>query len=342
LLIVVFALPGLASAQASGVGVGIRPAIIEDRLDPGAVTSYSIQLNNLSDEDQTFYLTKRDITGVQEGGVPIFGRLDGERSGFELSEWITLEQSEVFIPARGEASVGFVMNVPPSISPGGHFGGIMVSVEPPKLESSGAGIGYEVANIISIRISGEVNEMARIRQFTTSEYFYSQSEVDFFVDIENEGNTLIKPVGPLEIRNMLGRRVTQLNFNETGRGIFPFSTETLSMRWEGDGIGFGRYQAQLTLAYGDDTRKFIDSTLTFWILPLNIILPALGVLVTIILIIYVSVKLYIRRTMAMLSGGSTRRLSRSRGRAEFPTFLVFISMLAVSALFLIILLLIFA
>jgi hypothetical protein len=86
----------------------------------------------------------------------------------------------------------------------------------------------------------------------------------------------------------------------------------------------------------------ISSTVTFWILPMNIITPALIVLAVLLLAIFIFVKLYIRRTMALTASGSSRRLVRSRRQNQFPLVLVIVSMLAVSALFFIILLLMFA
>jgi hypothetical protein len=206
-----------------------------------------------------------------------------------------------------------------------------------------------VANIISLRIAGDVEESARIRQFATDKYIYGSSNVNFNVRIENEGNTLIKPMGPLEITNMFGKRVTQLTFNESQAGIFPKTKarpEALrdyTINWTDESPGFGRYEAVLSAVYGDGgSIKTISSTVTFWILPINIILPSLGGLAIVLLIIFIAVRVYVKRSMAVLTAGSTRRLVRTRQRGQFPTLLVILSMIAVSALFFIILLLLFA
>jgi len=329
-------------------GVGITPAIISERLDPGEVKQFSIQLRNLSGNDQTFYLSRRDIVGVRDGNVPIFANEVSERTGYELTDWITLDKTEVFIPAEGEDSVSFIMQVPETASPGSHFGGIIVSVEPPEIRNSGASIGYEVANIISIRIAGEANDLARIRQFSTSQYFYSKTAVDFEARIENEGNTLVTPVGPLEIFNMFGKRVALLDFNQSQKSVFPKTKDSAGLTsyqiaWVDDGLGFGRYEARLSLIYGEEGKKStISSTATFWILPMNIIGPGLVVLIVLLATLYFLIRLYVRRSVAMMSTGSTRRLIRTRQRNQFPMLLMFVAMLAVTAIFLVVLLLLFA
>ncbi len=337
------------SVQAQGnAGVGIRPAIISEKLEPGEVKQFTIQLNNLSGADQIYYISKRDILGVREGGVPIFATPKSEKTGYEISEWITLDKSEVFIPAEGSEAVSFIMTVPETASPGSHFGGVIISVEPPEVRQSGASIGYEVANIVSIRVAGEANDAASIRQFSTSKYIYGETQVEFEARVENEGNTLITPVGPLEVYNMFGKQVAVLQFNDSQAGVYPKTAQsdglrTFKLTWSDEGIGFGRYEAILSLVYGDEGKKdTISSTVSFWILPLNIVWPAVLVLVLLFGSIYVFIKLYVRRSLALLSAGTSRRLIRSRQRNQFPIVLLLVSMLAVTALFLIVLLLLFA
>ena len=339
----------ITSAFAQGTaGVGIRPATINELMKPGEVKQLAIQLNNLSGIDQTYFLSKRDIAGVREGGVPIFANERTEKTGYEISDWITLDKSEMFIPANGSATVNFVLAVPGTVSPGSHFGAVIISVEPPEMSNSGASIGYEVANIISIRIAGDAKDLASIRQFSTSQYIYGKTKVDFEARIENEGNTLVTPIGPLEVHNMFGKRVAILDFNESGAGVYPKTNQSNGLRtyqitWEDPGLGFGRYEALLSLVYGEEGKKnTISSTVTFWILPMSIIGPAFGALVVLLGIIYIFVRLYVKRSVAMLANVSTRRLVRNRPRNQFPVLLLLVVMLAVTVLFLIVLLLLFA
>lgn len=241
-----------------------------------------------------------------------------------------------------------MLEVPDEATPGSHFGGVIVSVEPPEIKSSGASIGYEVANIISIRIAGEAKDQAKIRQFSTSKYIYGKTDVDFSIRIENEGNTLVTPVGPLEVFNMFGKRVTTLTFNDSQAGIYPKTEVSNGMRdfkisWQDDGIGFGRYEAMLSAVYGEEGNKnTLSSTVTFWVLPMNIIGPAALILAVLLLIIYVAIRIYVKRSIAMMSAGTTRRLVRTRQRNQFPIVLLLVSMLAVTTLFLIVLLILFA
>lgn len=344
-LSVVFFLSVVSVTFAQGTGIGIKPATIEDSAEPGETKEYTIDVSNLSNTVETYYVFTRDIVGVQAGGVPIYADEDEEKTGYELTQWITLDADEIKVPAGGSFPVNVVIDVPDFATPGSHFGGVFISKTPPKLRSTGAAVGYQVANIISIRVAGDAVVNAQIRQFSTGNYIYGQSKIDFNARIENKGTVLVRPIGPLQITNMFGKRVAMLTFNESKAAVFPGVTrDDFNIVWEDEGPGFGRYQALLSLAYGDQGRKStISSTVSFWILPMNIILPAVGVLAFLLLAAYISVKLYIRSKLQMMTGGSRRIVqNRRRNGGMSALLLVAVVMLAVTALFLIILLALFA
>lgn len=340
-----FSFPSFGLAQENGAGIGLKPATIEERMDPGQVKQFTVAISNVSNADQLYYLYKRDIVGVKDGGVPEFAKDGLQKTGFELSEWIALEGESIAIPKGEERSVSFIITVPDNASPGSHFGGIFVSAEPPKMRESGAAIGYEVANIVSIRVAGDAVESAQIRQFSTDNYIYGKPVVSFSAKIENGGNTLIRPHGTVKITNMLGKDVANIDFNNELAGVFPGTTREFNFVWENSSTLFGRYEAMLSTSYGEEGfKQTVFSTVTFWILPMNIILPALGTLAVLLLVTYFGVRLYVRNKLAYygaVQGG--RRLVRRRKETSSSAFLlVLIVMFSVTALFVLLLLAFFA
>lgn len=133
-----------------------------------------------------------------------------------------------------------------------------------------------------------------------------------------------------------------ITMNEQGGGVFPMADRLFTATWEDEGPGFGRYEAILSMVYGEQGRQStISSTVSFWILPMNIILPALGVLGFLLLVTFISVKLYVHKTIRDISG-ARRVVRRRRSGGMSALLLVTVVMLAVTALFLIILLALFA
>lgn len=330
------------TAFAQGTGIRISPALIEETLDPGVTKEYAIEVQNLNSVDQTYFVFTRNIRGVQEGGAPIFAEDELERTGYELADWITLPTNQITVPAGGREVINITMNVPTEASPGSHFGGVFISADAPEIERSGAAVGYQVANIISIRVSGEAVEQAGIRQFSTGKFLYGAQNVDFDIRIENTGNVLVRPMGPVHINNSLGKRVGEVMFNEPKAGVFPSDTREFELQWIGDSVGFGRYEAILSAGYGDEgAKKTMSSTVTFWVLPISIIGPALGILAFILLVTVIGVRLYIKRTLAQMNTG--RRLVRRRGQKQSSmSLLLIVSVLVVIALFLLTMLVLFA
>jgi hypothetical protein len=343
LLIVCGTVSFVHAQGAPSAGIGISPATIENGANPGEIQKHVINVTNLSGVPQTYYFYLRDIVAVEEGGVPVFAEEGQEKTGYELSTWLTLNMEEITLGTGEQKEVEVTITVPNNATPGSHFGGFVVSMQPPRLRSTGAAVGYEVANIISIRIAGDVVEEAQIRSFSTGNFVYGEPKVDFSARIENKGSVLLRPFGPLEIYNMFGKRVELITLNDSRAGIFPFSERTFNIVWESDGGGFGRYEAIVSMVYGEQGRQStISSTTSFWILPLKIILPALGTLAALLLIAYVSVKLYIRNKLRS-ANVSTRRIVRTRrSSGTSALLLVLVVMLSVTALFLLILLALFA
>jgi hypothetical protein len=340
-IVAFFGIVHTVSAQAQA-GIGIRPAIVEEIADPGGTLQYEFVISNLSEVDQTYYFFVRDIIGADDAGAPIFAREAYERTGYEIADWIELNLEEQVIPAGGEAVLNATIRVPEDASPGSHFGGVFVSMQPPRLRQTGASVGYEVASIVSLRIAGDVVENGVIRSLSTGNFMYGSLEIDFRARIENTGNTLIRPFGPLEITNMFGSRVATLSFNESKAGIFPGNTREYTIDWTGEGPGFGRYRADLSLIYGPQGRQqTMSNSVTFWVLPMNIILPALGVLTVLLLSVYFGVRMYVRNQLQRVAGVSRRRVAK-RGGDPSAFMLILIAMLTVTALFLVLLLVLFA
>lgn len=334
----------LVQAQSEKAGIKVIPAFVDGLANPGEVLNREIKITNVSGEEKEYYIYKRDIKGVEEGGVPIFAEEGAEKTGYEISEWISLQTEPISIAPNETVTFSFTINVPDNASPGSHFGGIFVSVEAPKLREIGAGVGYEVASIVSIRISGDVIDDARVRSFSTDRLFYSSKNVSFTAKIENQGNILIRPRGPLTITSMLGGKPETILVNDTLAGVFPNTIRELNFDWNSEGIGFGRYEAVLALSYdAADGQKTIDATLVFWIFPTKIIVPVLIGFASILIFGYLLIRYYINQAVMRAAGGrriSTYRYRKQVGISRF-TF-VFVTIMGAFVIFLIVLLIVFA
>jgi len=113
---------------AGGSGIGISPALIEERATPGQTMRYVVTISNLSDSEQKYYTYVRDIVGVKGDNSPVYADDGAEKTGFELSGWIALDAAEVIVPAGGEVPLPFTMKVPDNATLGSPFCALFVSM----------------------------------------------------------------------------------------------------------------------------------------------------------------------------------------------------------------------
>ncbi len=299
-----FLLPITGHAQAEGVQ--ISPAIVEDRVNPGQSYDYSLKVTNVAETARTFFFSVQDITGVDGRGVPIFAT-EGEVTPYELSSWIDLPEESITMEPGESRTISFRVTVPTEVSPGSHFGGVFLDSQPPRLRTSGAAVGMSVGSIVSLRVAGEVVEEARLRSFSTEKLIYSVPDVDFTANVENLGNVLVRPHGLIKVVNMTGREVASIRVNDSAAAVFPESEREFVVEWDRDEFAIGRYQALISLVYGEDGRRTITGTTSFWVLPVKPILYAIGGVMGFILLVFLIVRVYIRRKLREMGVSNVRR-----------------------------------
>lgn len=283
-------------ALAQTQGVEIKPGIVEDRVNPGDTYRFTLSVKNLAPDERTYYVLLEDILGVDDEGLPVFAA-EGQATGYEISQWIQPETTSVTLGSGESQSVAFTVRIPLEATPGSHFGGVFFAATPPTPGESGAAVGIQVGSVVSLRISGDIVEEARLREFSSGQSVYSAPQVDFNVRVENLSNVLIRPRGTIEITNMRGSQVAVVRVNDSGGAVFPETERIYRPLWEHDSFAFGRYQAVLSLAYGEDSRKTISGVTTFWVLPAKLILTTLGSLFVAALLLFLFVRSYIRKKL---------------------------------------------
>ena len=291
----------LVSAQS--VGIRISPTIIDEIVDPGEIFNDVVKVANESDTPKVMYVYLRDFKADGESGKPkIFA--PGMEKGYYLASWIEITDEAIEFNPYEEKIIPFTVRVPADIGPGGYYGAVYFGTVPPRLqldsEEKGAGMSIAQQNgtLILLKVSGDVNEEAQVREFNTDKNFYNTPyQVNFLIRIENKGNVHVKPFGTISINNMFGKEVAKIVVNEEGGNILPDSIRRFETAWEGKN-GFGRYEANLGLTYGVAVDKGGQGNQTlfspkyFWIIPWRIIIPSLLGVVIIAAFFMLMLKLY--------------------------------------------------
>ncbi len=280
-----------------GISVKVQPSLVEERVDAGAVIEGSLTITNENGGTQTYRIDVRNIDNMEENGRPIFSREPGS-DPLRLASWIAPTQDSVTIDVGGSATVGYRITVPADATPGSHAAAIFVIRDAEGEAENGAGVGFNVGTLVNLRVNGEVVDDMVLQEFSTDRSLYTVPSVSFTTRVENTGTIYQKPRGVITIRNMLGKEVSEIVFNEKQQNaILPRSGRSFSTEWKIDSFAFGRYTALLNVGYGDTAQKTLKREVSFWIMPWKEISVVAGSLAALVALLVLALRSYIRREL---------------------------------------------
>ncbi len=295
LFLVVLVAPGSASAfaikQLSNMAVQndfiLGPGKVELFLAPGETAVRELKITNRTGKRIEAKVEVEDFTGDSETASILLGE---ERGPYSLRDYI-LPEVNSFVLAHGEeARLPVTISIPADAQPGGLYGSVIISVSAEGVLSEGEN-GQEAKGNVStisrlgtlffVRVKGDVNEQGSLKSFSTDKHFYQKGPINFAIIYENTGNVHQTPYAEIKINNLLGKQIDKLDVSPWF--VMPGFTRKMEVQWN-KGLAFGRYTAELTLNrnYGNNVDKQI---INFWIVPVKIILIAVGIILILVLLI---------------------------------------------------------
>ncbi|MDI6602777.1 MAG: hypothetical protein QME57_01480 [Patescibacteria group bacterium] len=286
----------------------ISPPLMEIDVNPGDTVKKTIKIYNETEEENTYYSSVANFTARGEEGEP--GFLESEETrGYSLASWIEIDKSPFRLAKNERKEIPFIIRVPKNAEPGGHYGVIFFSTQPPVLEKEQTAIGVlgKIGSLVLVRVAGEIREEGRLIEFDTADKktFYNRLPVDFAFRFENTGNVHLKPRGEIQIVNLFGKQTAKIPVNLVGGNVLPESIRRFQSSWEkkngslAKGTGFfaelkneknnfalGRYKAELILV------GFEGGVKSLWIFPWRFLLVSLIVLIVAILLLVWLLKTY--------------------------------------------------
>ncbi len=280
---------GFVAVPSAGVhAMTISPPTFDYSLNPGDTVLDVIKVYNEGQNAITLYPLVRNFTFRKddEQGTPEFLPATDDNGGSGLAKWMTVDQKPFVIQPQERVNVSFAINIPKDqAQPGGHYGAILFSTQPPSSNGSDIGLVQQTGSLMLVRVSGDVKEDGRLIEvgFADKQLWYNSRPIDMFARFENDGNTHLRPVGNLFITSWYGRQVASIEINKEYRGVLPLSIRKFSFGWEGSVIpdpkasflnqlktevsnfAIGKYKAELVLTYGHDNKMVADvRTFTVW------------------------------------------------------------------------------
>jgi hypothetical protein len=279
---------GVVRAAIEGEGLTVSPPISELTLEPGTTVKKTIRLTNPTLNVVEVYPQVMNFKAAGEGGEPTFYSPEDESSKYSLAEWISFNQSKIALAQEQIVEFDYEIKVPENAEPGGHYGVVFFATEPPKNESGASQVALSsmVGALVLVRVPGEIVESGVVESFLpTKKIYFSHKELGLVSRITNLGNVHFKPLGNVDIKNIFGKKVNELTFNEKNGNVLPASTRKFENSWEASPWSAGPYRAGLNVAYGESKQSLIASTV-FWVIPWWLIVIFVVVVVLVIYLVF--------------------------------------------------------
>jgi len=258
------------------------PTRVDVIADPGQTVTAEVKLRNDSPVYQMYSIFIDDFIVSDALGTPIpVSSTTGNR--WSLKSWISAPEV-VPVDAKDIQVVKLTFKVPLTALPGGHYA--MITYQPnPDLKKGDQRqtanlIGQRVGTLLYLTVSGPITQKAEITKFSTDK-FIEQGPVTFSGSIQNLSDVHINPKGTVTIYGPLNNKVAEIPV-EVGN-VFPEINREFKVVWN-QKWGYGRYRADLQLAYGT-IGGILTTSILFWLFPIRLVIYILILIISVMAVI---------------------------------------------------------
>lgn len=290
--------------------ITLNPPIFEFQVSPGDTLEDTIKIFNESEKDKLHLVPEIVNFTHKEGdettGTPFYYPGEEVKTGYELAPWVSMEDIDFELGPFVRKTVPFSIAVPETASPGSYFGGVIFKSVPQEGEQ-GVGLSAGTAVMMILRVAGDADESAVLTDFSRDKDGYTHLPVEFTARVANEGNVHLQPTGTVRITDVFGRQAAVVEMNPELRSVLPGSARRYVANWgnpvdedagelsrQWNQFKFGKFTAELTMAYGTGGQSF-TATQTFWAIPWLVITILIGGAVLLLLVIRGLLSWYAKR-----------------------------------------------
>ncbi len=280
----------LTNVEAKGDFV-LGPGKTEFFLEPGQKEKIDLLVTNRLGKTMDFEIDIEDFKGSQDPNESTV-LLGKEKGPYSLRNYLYPEITKFTLEHGQRMVLPVEIFLPIDAEPGGLYGSVLISTNPPKeeLESEKQAAKGQMRLIsrlgclFFIRVKGDVLEEGffkelRLGKSKEEKKFYEKGPISFVSIFRNEGNVHLNPYGKIEITNLLGRKIDEVEIKPFF--VMPYSERLSEIKWNREFL-FGRYKALATLNRGYGEELVDQKSVVFWVLPWKIILAVLALIFLIV------------------------------------------------------------
>lgn len=172
-------------------------------VEPDDTYADHVAVRNFGEQPLTVTLYAQDAVQTPDDAFHVLTP-DEKASG--IGAWVSIETTEVTVPARENVVVPFTIAVPADAEPGDHAGGIVAVSSP--AEGDGAEVQYRVGARIHLRIAGAVDASLDVNtldgRYETRWAPFASAPLDVTATLTNTGNVRVSPVAEVRVTGLFG------------------------------------------------------------------------------------------------------------------------------------------
>ena len=297
------------ATQTGGSGLSISPTRTELSVLPGATDKVTVSIKNITSGAIFAEINIDDFEPDNETGAPKI-ITNGDKNSASISGFVTPVEGVRLEPDESKDIV-LDVSIPNDAAPGGYYGAVRFKAVPVNSNANAEGssevsLTANLLSLVLIEVPGDITQKVAVNSLRA--YLDDKSGVIFTkkpnflgIEIENLGNSFIKPFGTVTVSNFLGSEVFSYELNDSNprSNVLPSSTrlykdalEDVESKIVNDKqdetrkspISMpGRYTVVANVSYGNGGEVFTVRS-NFWYLPVWFIVTVLVVVLALVLL----------------------------------------------------------
>ena len=284
-------------AATAGAGLEISPALVQLNATPGETYKINLTVKNVTSNALDFTSTVSDFGAKGETGEPNVILDPAVTLPTSIKSWVAGLPDFSLAPGQTKALTAAI-TIPGNAEPGGHYGVLRFTGTLSGSSNSGVAQIASAGTLVLIRAAGDAKEQLNLITYEASvnnnpSAFFENGPITLVSRFQNTGNVHVVPTGHIDVTDTFGNPVETLTINGDNGNVLPSSIRRFESTFGDKKFLFGRYTANINIAYGT-TGGAIVRSISFWVIPWKLVLIGLLALATIIYILRGLIRRYNR------------------------------------------------
>lgn len=248
-------------------GIGVTPGLqeIEMSQDQPEV-SFEVVVSNSTESRVDFRLNTIDFGALDEsGGVAFLGKTGQETYAYSLSQWMQVATPEISLEPGATQSVTVTIKNDASLSPGGHYGAVLVTTrDTGQVQHDSVAMLPGASTLVLLKKSGGESYDLKIDQIKANKPFLGLPQ-SAQLRFQNAGNIHVVPRGTVQLTGPFNSKLANGTINETSAFVLPdtYRQMEVPLRYTSQPWLPGRYTMKIEWRY-DGTDQMQTQEIHYW------------------------------------------------------------------------------